>query len=98
MTNKEFFHQLGLLYRKRRIELKIKLLTLATRCAISVDTMRAIEQGSASVKIGSWLAVADVLGLAEAWQSLLVEPVDPFDEYDRKQGLEEKILKRRVRS
>ncbi|MCX5875468.1 MAG: helix-turn-helix transcriptional regulator [Deltaproteobacteria bacterium] len=98
MTNKEFFHQLGLLYRKRRIALKIKLLTLATRCAISVDTMRAIERGSESVKIGSWLAVADVLGLGEAWKSLLVEPVDPFAEYDRKQGLEEKILKRRVRS
>jgi hypothetical protein len=98
MTNEEFFHQLGLLYRKRRIELKIKLLTLATRCAISVDTMRAIERGSEKVKIGSWLAVAEALGLAEAWKSLLAQPVDPFAAYDRAQGLEERILKRRVRS
>lgn len=98
MTNEEFFHQLGLLYRKRRITLKIKLLTLATRCAISVDTMRAIERGSESVKIGSWLTVANVLGLADTWKSLLVEPVDPFDEYDRKRGAEEKIMQRRVRS
>jgi hypothetical protein len=98
MTSEEFFHQLGLLYRKRRIELKIKLLTLATRCAISVDTMRAIERGSEKVKIGSWLAVAEALGLAEAWKGLLVEPVDPFAEYDRKQDIEERILKKRVRS
>lgn len=98
MKNTEFLHQLGLLSRKRRIALKIKLLTLATRCGISVDTMRAIERGSESVKIGSWLAVAEVLGLADAWESLLVEPVDPFAEYDRKQVLEDKILKRRVRS
>ena len=98
METIEFFSQLGLLYRKRRIELKVKLRTLALRCGISVDTLRSIERGSASVKIGSWLAVADALGLAEAWKGLLVETIDPFEEYDRRQGLEEKIMKTRVRS
>jgi len=98
METIELFSQLGLLYRKRRIELKIKLRTLAIRCGISIDTLRSIERGSASVKIGSWFAVADALGLAEVWKGLLVETVDPFEEYDRRQGLEEKILKTRVRS
>lgn len=98
METNEFFSQLGLLYRKRRIKLKIKLRTLAIRCGISIDTLRSIERGSASVKIGSWFVVADALGLAEVWKGLLVETVDPFEEYDRRQGLEEKILKTRVRS
>lgn len=98
MDTIELFGQLGLLYRKRRIKLKIKLRTLAIRCGISIDTMRSIERGSASVKIGSWFVVADALGLAEVWKGLLVETVDPFEEYDRRQGLEEKILKTRVRS
>ena len=98
MESIEFLSQLGILYRKRRIELKIKLRTLAARCGISIDTMRSIERGSASVKIGSWFAGAHALGLADGWKGLLVETVDPFEEYDRKQVLEEKIMKTRVRS
>ncbi|MBW6520840.1 MAG: helix-turn-helix transcriptional regulator [Desulfoarculaceae bacterium] len=88
------------MYRKRRIELKIKLRTLALRCGSSIDTLRSIERGSASVKIGSWFAVAEALGLglAEVWQGLLAETVDPFEEYDRRQGLEKQIWQTRVRS
>lgn len=52
---------------ERRIELKIKLRTLALRCGSSIGS---IERGSASVKIGSWFAVAEALGLAEVWQGL----------------------------
>jgi transcriptional regulator with XRE-family HTH domain len=94
----EFFHQLGYRYRKRRIELKIKLSILEARCGISIDTLRAIERGSMSVKIGSWYVVAETLGIADTWQELLAEPLDPFEEYDRGKRLEAKIMKARVRS
>lgn len=98
MDNLEIFTHLGLLYRKRRIEQKIKLRTLAARCAISVDTLRSIEHGSPNVKIGSWFAVAQALNLSQAWQGLLTEETDPFEEYDRQTHSVTQILKARVRS
>jgi transcriptional regulator with XRE-family HTH domain len=98
MDHSKFFTQLGLRYRQERIRQRIKLRTLAIRCAISVDTLRAIEQGSERVKIGSWLMVAEALDLAAAWQGLLADRLDPFEEYDRQRELKDKLLKTRVRS
>ncbi len=90
--------QLGLRYRQERIKQKIKLSTLAARCGISIDTLRAIEQGSDRVRIGSWLAVAQSLDLAAPWQGLLAVALDPFEEYDRQRELKENLMKTRVRS
>lgn len=98
MDNLEIFTHLGLLYRKKRIEQKIKLSTLAARCAISMDTLRSIERGSPNVKIGSWFAVAQALNLSQAWQGLLTEETDPFEEYDRQALRVTQLLKTRVRS
>lgn len=98
MDNHDFLTQLGLRYRQERIRQKLKIRTLAARCGISVDTLRAIEQGSDSVRIGSWLAVAQALDLAAAWQGLLAADLDPFEEYDRQRELKENLMKTRVRS
>ncbi len=98
MDNLELFTRLGLLYRKRRIEQKIKLRTLAARCAISMDTVRSIERGSPNVKIGSWFAVAQALNLSQSWQGLLTEETDPFEEYDRQAHRVTQLQKTRVRS
>jgi len=98
MEPSDFFTQLGLRYRRRRIEQRIKLRTLAARCALSIDTLRAIEQGSERVKMGSWLTVAEALGLAESWQGLLAEEIDPFAEYDHQRATQERLRKTRVRS
>lgn len=98
MEQNDFFTRLGLRYRRQRIEKKVKLRTLAARCGISVDTLRAIERGGVHVKIGSWFAVARALDLAGPWQGLLVEQRDPFEEYDRQRASEEQLMKARVRS
>jgi transcriptional regulator with XRE-family HTH domain len=98
MNHHDILTQLGLRYRQERIKQKIKLNTLAARCGISMDTLRAIEQGSDRVRIGSWLAVAQALDLATPWQGLLAVALDPFEEYDRQRELKENLMKTRVRS
>lgn len=99
MDSESFFIQLGLLYRKCRIAQGLKVRTLAAKCKVSADTIRAIEKGKESVKIGSWLTVAKELGLATAWDGLLAEPPrDPFEEFDQQQKVVVEIRKRRVRS
>jgi transcriptional regulator with XRE-family HTH domain len=98
MNPHDLLTQLGLRYRQERIKQKIKLSTLAVRCGISIDTLRAIEQGNDRVRIGSWLTVAQALDLASPWQGLLAVEIDPFEEYDRQRELKENLKKTRVRS
>lgn len=98
MDQHDFLTQLGLRYRQERIRQKLKLSTLAARCGISIDTLRAIERGGDNVRIGSWLAVAQALQLDAPWQGLLATGLDPFEEYDRQRELKENLMKTRVRS
>ncbi|MFH7319717.1 helix-turn-helix domain-containing protein [Desulfurivibrio sp. D14AmB] len=92
-----YLRQLGMLYRRLRIERKLRQRDVAVRLGVSVDTVRAMERGAGSVAIETWLALAELLGVARPWEKLLQVPVDPFEEYDRKRKEEAWLEKTRVR-
>ena len=96
-TSTHFFNELGLAFRKQRIDLKIKQTELAARSGVSRDTIISIEKGRDTVSIGAWYAVAQALGLADAWDHLKSLPVDPFEEYDRRQEERKSVVTARVR-
>lgn len=92
-----YLSQLGLLYRRLRIQRKLRQRDVAARLGVSVDTVRAMERGAGSVAIETWLALAELLGVTRPWEKLLQVPVDPFEEYDRKRKEEAWLEKTRVR-
>ena len=94
----DFFAELGRLYRRLRIERKIKQGELASRAKVSKDTIMAIERGKSTVAIGTWHLVGSILGAGSAWQRLLEVSVDPLEEYDREQRDRHWLEKTRVRS
>lgn len=95
--HEHFLRQLGKLYRRLRIEHQLRQRDVAARLGVSVDTVRAVERGSGSVAIETWLDLAELLGAGRPWEQLLQVPVDPFAEYDRKQQEEAWLEKARVR-
>ncbi|MDH5298024.1 MAG: helix-turn-helix transcriptional regulator, partial [Desulfobulbaceae bacterium] len=80
-----------------RISLEMRQKELATRAGVSRYTVMAIEQGGDNVSIGAWFAIAKVLGLNEAWKHLREIPVDPFEEFDRRQEARAAVATARVR-
>ena len=64
---------------------------------MSRDTVISIEKGRETVSIGSWYTVAQTLGLADAWDHLKALPIDPFEEFDRRQEDRISVIKARVR-
>jgi transcriptional regulator with XRE-family HTH domain len=66
---------------------------VAQRAGISRDTLRAIEDGSGSVKLENVFAVLEALGL----DSMVTKAVDPAED-DRGRALLQRGLPERVRS
>lgn len=67
--------QLGELFRQWRIILGLSQQIAAERANISTPTLRRIERGETGIHLGSFLALANVLGLTER----LLEASNPLE-------------------
>ncbi|QCB97676.1 XRE family transcriptional regulator [Arthrobacter sp. PAMC25564] len=67
--------QLGEHLRQWRIVLGLSQELAADRANLSMPTLRRIERGDPGVRLGSFLALADVLGLSDR----LAEATDPLE-------------------
>lgn len=86
-------HELGDHVRTWRTASRLTADLVAERAGITRATLRAIEQGTGSVKLENLFAVLEALGL----DSLVVEAIDPSSD-DRGRALLERGLPKRVRS
>ncbi len=93
----EFCVELGLRLRRARIKQRQTQAELAARCGISRQKIIEMEKGDTAASLGRWLKVSTVLGLFDTWKEVLALPVDPFEEYDRKQRETAQLKKTRVR-
>ncbi|OMC01031.1 transcriptional regulator [Mycobacterium sp. NS-7484] len=55
--------RIGALFAERRIALRLTQQTLADLAGVSRSSIQSLERGAGSVKLGSVIEVADVLGL-----------------------------------
>ena len=55
--------RIGTLFAERRIALRLTQQTLADLAGVSRSSVQSLERGSGSIKFGSVLEMADVLGL-----------------------------------
>lgn len=67
--------QLGELFRQWRVILGLSQELAAERANISTPTLRRIERGETGVHLGSFLALANILGLTER----LLEASNPLE-------------------
>lgn len=74
--------RLGALLRAARLERNESQEILAQRLGVSRQTYGKMERGEASVPIGYWLAVSQILGRLDSWSEVLQEKQDLFARYD----------------
>lgn len=67
--------QLGELFRQWRVVLGLSQELAAEQANISIPTLRRIERGETGVHLGSFLALANILGLTER----LLEASNPLE-------------------
>ncbi len=56
-----------------------------------------MEKGFASVPIGNWLSVSDILNRLDTWQGVLAEKTDLFEEFERKRLTRQRAGRRKDR-
>lgn len=88
---------LGLRLRQARIKAQLTQAMLAARSGVSIRVISRMEQGDTTVTLGRWLKVSGVLGLLNSWDTVLMVPEDPFEQYDREQSEKTDLGRRRVR-
>jgi transcriptional regulator with XRE-family HTH domain len=68
---------LGQSLKRRRLSQRLRLVDVAQRAGLSVPTIRAIEQGEASVSFGNYAFVAVLLGAGDLFESIISDaPMD----------------------
>lgn len=70
---------LGARLRALRLARNERQEVFAQRLAVSVRTLRRMEEGDPGVKIGTWAEALDVLGRLDELQGLLLAPDDLFE-------------------
>jgi transcriptional regulator with XRE-family HTH domain len=55
--------RIGRVFAERRVELRLTQQTLADLAGVSRSSVQSLERGNGSVKFGSVVEIADVLGL-----------------------------------
>jgi transcriptional regulator with XRE-family HTH domain len=55
--------RIGQAFAERRIELRLTQQTLADLAGVSRSSVQSLERGSGSIKFGSVVEIADILGL-----------------------------------
>jgi transcriptional regulator with XRE-family HTH domain len=62
---------LGQSLKRRRLSQRLRLVDVAQRAGLSVPTIRAIEQGEASVSFGNYAFVAVLLGAGDLFEPII---------------------------
>ena len=75
MTDAERAKLMGEHLKQWRIMLGLSQELVAARAGLSIPVVRRLEQGDTGVKLGSFIAVVDVLGLSERFTQF----TDPFE-------------------
>lgn len=96
VPTKQILKDLGLRLRAARISAHLTQKELSARTGIGLNTLGNMEKGAGSTSIATWVSVSESLGFVDGWASILAQPVDPFEEYDRRVG-KKNIAKTRVR-
>lgn len=89
--------ELGQRLRQARIDHGDRQSDMAARLGVTRQTIGRMEKGDPATAIGLWLAAARTYGLAESWEELMLQPPDPFEEFDHQHASNDALLKKRVR-
>lgn len=71
--------ELGARIRRARISMNESMQVFAKRIGVSVPTLRGIEQGEKTVKIGHWFAALWALGAMKDFERILMPQESLFD-------------------
>ena len=76
-------HSLGLRLRDERIRRNDSQAKFAARIGVSIPTLRKMEEGDPSVRIGHWFAALSVLGREKDFDALLAPQEDLFARFEK---------------
>jgi transcriptional regulator with XRE-family HTH domain len=93
----EKLKQLGRRLRDARLQRNEPQREFAVRLGVSIPTLRKMETGDASVSIGAWVDVLDLLDRLSDIDQLLAYRQSLFEQYDRsKKGTRQRASRKKV--
>lgn len=86
--------ELGARIRRARISLNESMQVFAKRIGVSVPTLRDIERGEKTVKVGHWFAALWALGAIKDFEKILMPEESLFDRLRVEQARRRRPYKR----
>lgn len=74
---------LGQRLRNERLKRNEPQATFAARLGVSIPTLRKMEAGDSTVRIGHWAAALDILNRSDDFKSLLAPREDLFTKFNK---------------
>ena len=75
--------QLGDRLKRARLACNESQDVFSARIGLTRQSYSKMEKGVASIPIGYWLAVSDILDRLQTWQEVLVEREDLFEQFEQ---------------
>lgn len=88
--------QLAQRLRQARLQRNESQAVFAARLGLSRQSYSKMENGAATIPIGTWLAASALLGRLTTWEGVLVEQENLFERFEQQKNVRKRAGKREI--